>query len=380
VYVVTVYPESSSDYVAEFYAGLYDLQVAGVVDLRYGRRRAHGNRPINNRAILWLEVEVARASRLIKVCIDPADWHDIASIDDLAVADVYFKRSYRGTYVQQLPTDLRRKVVPLGLHYGCMSRNESLISCFKRALARHSNSGAIARTPIRTFAKLLASPTKLLLRRNGYAGFGNLPPFVDEFEVAPDVSARPMIFYRTRVYGPQDAPDTYRSGRSDEINGLRVATIRALRSHFGDRFIGGLRPSQFAEETYPDCMFPDDPGLLGHLALSKTCLINVNTAGLHDSTSWKMPEYLAGSRCIVSEPLTYEMPVPLRERKHYLAFRTPEECVRACNELLNDAQMASAMRKDNFLYYLENVRPAQLMLRSLETVVQHSCANATQSP
>lgn len=290
-------------------------------------------------------------------------------MDDLATADVYFKRSYRKTFVEQLDVSLRNKVLPLGLHYGCLSRNESAVTRFKRVFARNSNSGAFARTPTRAIAQLFASPAKLVMKRRfAYSGFDDVP-FMDEFEVGPDEPAERQIFYRTRVYSPREAPDTYRSGRLDAINNNRVSTIRALKGHFGDRFIGGLRPSRYAQEAYPDCVVRNDPGLVGHLALSKTCLINVNTAGLHDSTSWKIPEYMAGSRCIVSEPLIYEMPVPLLPRKHYLVFHTPEECVRACRELLDDAAMASAMRRENFLYYTQNVRPAQLMLRSLETAL-----------
>ena len=80
---------------------------------------------------------------------------------------------------------------------------------------------------------------------------------------------------------------------------------------------------------------------------------------------------MAGSRCIVSEPLTFEMPVPLIEGMHHLVFRTPKECVRACEERLGDAGMASTMRQANFAYYLSNVNPAQLMLRSLQTTFEH---------
>lgn len=367
-YAVTVYPESNSDYVSQFYAGLFDLQATGTVALRFGRCPPRQDRSTDIQGILRLDVATAAAPRPMRVCFDSSDWQDIASMDDLVACDVYFKRGYRPAYIEQLDAALRDKISPLGLHYGCMSRNEFLIDSFSQVLARHSNTGAFSRTPIRAIAQLFASPAKRLMKRYGYARFENSLPFMDAFEVAPDVPAEQLIFYRTRVYGPKDAPVTNRSGRLDEINNLRVGTIRALRNQFGDRFVGGLRPSPYARETYPDCLFPDDPGLRGHLELSKTCLINVNTAGLHDSTSWKMPEYMAGSRCIVSEPLVYEVPVPLVERTHYLAFQTPEECVRACQELLDDPALAGAMRKANFHYYAQHVRPAQLMLHSLATV------------
>ena len=370
-YTITVYPESNSDYVSEFYAGLADLHATGVVDLRFGTRPAHRVRPINEQGILWLEVESAGARRPRRVCFDVFDWHEIASMDDLAAADIYFKRSYHAPYIGQLDARLRNKVVPLGLHYACSSRNETVLMRFRRMFALSANCLPDNQGSMRPIARLFASPAALFLRKLGYADSEKSPMFMDAFEVHPHEPAERKIFYRTRVYSPQDAKDTYRLGRLEEINDMRVDTIRALKGHFGDRFIGGLRPSPFAKQHYPDCMFPEDRGLRGHLELSKACLINVSTAGLHDSTSWKIPEYMAASRCIVSEPLTYETPVPLIEGIHHLAFRTPNECVRACEELLGDTEMASHMREANFAYYVSNVRPAQLMLTSLQATFEH---------
>lgn len=371
VYAITVYVESNSDYVAEFYAGLADLQAAGVVDLRFRGRPAHRSRPINDQGILWLEVATAGATRPRKVCFDTFDWHDIASMDDLAAADIYFKRSYHAKYVGKLEDGLRNKVVPMGLHYACSSRNETVVMRLRHAFAFNASHRAFTQSPIRAIARTLGSPATLLLRQLGIGRFNASPMFMDSFEVAPHEPAELRVFYRTRVYSPQDAEHTYRLGRLDEINGMRVDTIRMLKHRFGDRFIGGLRPSPFAEQRYRDCMFQDDRGLRGHLESSKRCLINVSTIGLHDSTSWKIPEYMAASRCIVSEPMTYETPEPLVEGKHYLAFRTPEGCVRACEELLGDAAMANTMRREAFAYYENHVRPAQLMLRSLQTTFAH---------
>jgi hypothetical protein len=187
--------------------------------------------------------------------------------------------------------------------------------------------------------------------------------------VEPQEPAQAKIFYRTRVYGPKDAPENFRLGRMNEVNDFRANTVRALKARFGDRFIGGLRDSAYAKATYPDCMFPGDPGLRGHVELSKACLININTAGLHDSSSWKMPEYMAGSRCIVSEPTVYETPEPLVEGRHYLPFSSPEECVAACERLLGDAELVRTMRTENFAYYSAHIRPDRLMSRCLQTTV-----------
>jgi len=370
VCTVTVYPEANSPYVSQLYAGLTDLRANGTLELRFGRRKQRSGGPTDVQGMLWMEVASSGQEPPVKVCFDTFDWPEIASMDDLLEADIYFKRSYHAAYLGTLTNELQDKIAPMGLHYGCTSRNESFLLDLRMVFARNLNNHAFNRNPIRASLQLVGAPCKALLNRHGFATFPNLPPFVDDFEVAPNEPAEPRIFYRTRVYSPDEAPYTFRAGRLDEFNGMRVNTIRALKAHFGERFIGGLRPSRYAEKIYPDCMFPNDPGLRGHLDLSKACLVNINTAGLHDSTSWKIPEYMAGSRCIVSEPMKYETSVPLIEDKHYLGFHTPEECVAACAKLFDDPAMASAMRRANFSYYAEHIRPDRMMSRCLRTVVE----------
>ena len=80
-------------------------------------------------------------------------------------------------------------------------------------------------------------------------------------------------------------------------------------------------------------------------------------------------EYLAASRCIVTEPLKYQLPVSLIEGKNYLSFRTPEECVGACERLLSDPEFADQMRYENHKYYLNEVEPSVLVYRCLETAM-----------
>ena len=307
------------------------------------------------------------AARKVKVCFDTADWRNIASMDDLLAADVYFKRSYHAPYAAQLDPLLSAKIVPFGLHYACSSRHESLSQSVRAAFGWQTASGAWKTAPLEAAKRVAASPVKRVL---GRLRAGSAPPFIDEFEAGPLMPAEAKVFYRTRVYGPQDAPDNFRLGRMAEVNELRANTVRALKSHFGDRFVGGLRSSAYAQSTYPDCLHAGDPGLRGHVALSRACLINVNTAGLHDSTSWKIPEYMAASRCIVSEPTYYAIPVPIVQGRNYLPFTSPEGCVAACERLLADPAAAFAMRSENDAYYRAHIRPDRVMARCLQTAVE----------
>jgi hypothetical protein len=54
--------------------------------------------------------------------------------------------------------------------------------------------------------------------------------------------------------------------------------------------------------------------------------ICVATTGLHGSIEWKMAEYIAVSKAIVSEELNYSVSADFARGKNCLDFTTPEEC------------------------------------------------------
>ncbi len=356
-YEITVYSKRT-EYLSALYAGLFELSAGGEAVLDFSRQRP--SRAYDTIPTL-LRIDVIAAGHRIEICFDTADWRTIASPEDLLTADVYFKRSYHAAYLAQLDPALKCKLAPMGLQYACSSRKEFLAQSIRDVVASEIGSRNLTRRILRALRHVVARPIKRTLKGIGALPRLHPPMYIDEFEVNPNVPADPKIYYRARVYGPDDAPENFRLGRMNEVNDLRANTVRALRAHFGERFIGGLRHSDYARRTYPDCLFRGDPGWQGHVALTNKCLIAVNTAGLHDSTSWKMAEYMAGSRCIVSERPFYETPAPLVEGKHYLPMSTPADCVVACERLLDEPDTARAMRVENFAYYSTQVRPDQLV-------------------
>lgn len=91
---------------------------------------------------------------------------------------------------------------------------------------------------------------------------------------------------------------------------------------------------------------------------------------MHDSTAWKLAEYLAASQCIVAEPIRNVTPRPLQEGVHYLGFETPEDCVEACTALLDDPDRATRMREENHRYYREEVAPAAMVMNRLQEAMR----------
>ncbi len=372
-YEIIVYPKRA-EYLSALYAGLFELDAAGEVVLEFSRQLPS---PGYDAVPMLLRIDIIAADRRIKVCFDTADWRRIVSPDDLRTADLYFKRSYHAPHIAQLEAALRCKVVPMGLQYACLSRRESLPQSVREVVAQEIACGSLPSAPLKTLKRIAARPIKRTLKAIGALPRLHPPMYIDEFEVIPDVPADPKIYFRARVYGPDDAPENFRLGRMKEVNDLRANTVRALRAHFGERFIGGLRHSDHAQRTYPDCLFRGDPGWQGHVALTKKCLIAVNTAGLHDSTSWKMAEYMAGSRCIVSERPFYETPAPLIEGNHYFPLSTPADCVAACERLLDEPDTARAMREASFAYYSAHVRPDRLVKDCIRTALARCVRGAS---
>jgi hypothetical protein len=376
---VEVLPYTICDYTSMVIAGLIELREQGKIALTF--RRTDPVRP-NHRLhphLVCLVVSTSRVASGTRLCIDLIDGWGAASYDELDAADVYVKRGYQPAYVNGLADDRRRKFMPFGLHYACRSRHETWRDALVRGLRQRTRRGdMITRAPdaIRGGARYLAR--HLLLALNSDRFTRELA--IDQFENAPTTVVQQQVFFRTRVYAPDDAPGAHRSGSLIEVNDMRANTVRALQKAFGDRYVGGIRRTAYALSHYPDCMATEEIGHAGHIQVSRSSLINVSTFGLHDSTGWKLPEFIAASSCIVCEPPSHQIPEPLIDGKHYLGFASPEECVTQCDRLLSNPALAQQMRLDNYDYYLANLRPDRVMLKCIERALRRIPADQTAKP
>jgi hypothetical protein len=94
--------------------------------------------------------------------------------------------------------------------------------------------------------------------------------------------------------------------------------------------------------------------------------ICVATVGLNGSNGWKLAEYVAASKAILSEPLVYEVPGEFTHEKNYLQFQTPDELVETAVKLIEDAELRSSMMHANRQYFREYVRPDAMVRNSLK--------------
>ncbi len=374
---VRVYPLSDGQFTSQIYAGLFDLAHTGEIELEFtsrpkvkiSERRDWGSK--TNHRLVYLEL-TERDREPIKICYDMLDGPAIISMNGIELCDVYFKRSYLPSYLdmnldmselyahyegwQTEHPEWKSKILPYGLN--CPCRSEFEFAGLRRYLAFMAATKAYRESPIR-IAKLLIKKTLASFRKNTTSG---------PIEVMPTVASEPLILFQTRVFNPRDHVF---SDEIVELNKARVETIEALRQSFGNQFIGGLMPDDFARKHYPGLITRHGSSRKEYLELVRRCQVVVFTRGIRQSIGWRFPEYLAASRCIVTEPLLYHLPTPLLDGVNFLSFKSPEQCIISCRKLLNDPDLAQNMRAANFSYYEDNVKPAALVRRTLDAASAH---------
>jgi hypothetical protein len=342
-YEITCYVSIDQDlyHASHLYTGLCDLSRKGKARVRFAVSKQGQDLYTNEGTTVWLSVTDERREGAL-IAVDLRDRSDLFNTGALERCDLYLKRSYYGPNIPRLADNLKRKIVPFGLNYACRSRSSTarvLAALFPKYPLE------LIRSPRTAMNRI--GPTSVLYH---YLTTSN----IRAFEYRPDEEVEPSILFQSRVYKPEHVlPDS-----PEEVNEGRVAVVRALRKAFGKRFVGGLVPTDYARKYFPDALSDNPTRQSQYITMSKRSLVGIYTRGLFHSLAFKLPEYLAASKCIVSEPLRNQLPVPLVEGRHYLVYRTIDECVEHCARLLDDYESARRLRQEAWTYYKEEVEPA----------------------
>ena len=98
----------------------------------------------------------------------------------------------------------------------------------------------------------------------------------------------------------------------------------------------------------------------------------VTTEGIDGSNGWKLAEYVAASKPIVSEPLRYGLPGDFRSGQNFLAFTTSADCVTCVQRYLAEPQLATMAAVANYDYYHTWVRPDVLIRHTIFQALRRS--------
>jgi hypothetical protein len=363
---VSVFVDSVAAHLHQIYTGLHHLHCSGKIRLRLSSRRAHDAVP-GPYTNVWLVARSGKDNQTRRICFDMADGNRVLATEQLKACDVYFKRSFYQPTYRSFPEELKSKILPLGLNFVCASKNGFAYRT-KLALRSFTNTKERGRGPLVDSLKAILSTFQFIDKQAILLD--------SDFEIPPSREASLRIFFQPRIF---DLEHSSSHAELHQLNETRANTVRALRTHFGDAFVGGVARSSYSARHYPDCLSSHSVYQADYLKPARECLVCVSTLGVSKSTPWKIAEYMAGSRCIVSEPLTYALPVALENGANVLTFTNVEECVQACERILGDSNLATQMRRANWQYYQEYVKPDALVWRCLNIVppmqiAKHSAA------
>jgi len=301
-------------------------------------------------AVMELVVTNTETGVTRNVVIDCYDRADRFSPTALESSDVYFKRAFAPETLSAACPSCSPKIVPAGLSFGCYSR-EALRHVCIAVLA------SLGREPLRSRQAI-----RDLLHRAYAAARLWLTFPTPQGPVLRDTDVKHLNI----VFQPRLWPTTPGSGdQFDVVNRDRIAMVRALKKAFPHERAIGLVHSDMSIAVAPDLLLPEHVRTGKFHAQLRQAHIAVNCVGLSGSIGFKFGEYLAAGTAIVSQPITHQFLAPIVEGVHYLAYRSPDECIDLCRRLMSDRDLTARMHEVNHQYFLDWVDPAANMAHLL---------------
>lgn len=182
-----------------------------------------------------------------------------------------------------------------------------------------------------------------------------------------------MILLIAGLWNPEDEKLEHLKIEIDLINRTRIDCIRACQKEFGRKFTGGLIRDSFSIKQAKDLIMPDSltnrETFLNSIREHNICIA---TTGLHGSIGWKLAEYVAASRAILSEPLIYKPTGDFKNDINYLNFDSVDELLNKVYFLLKNRDALIGMMNSNFQYYNNYLRPDKLVLNTLMKIYEEN--------
>ena len=196
---------------------------------------------------------------------------------------------------------------------------------------------------------------------------------LDKLQIRPGSRQRTGVLFAAGLWDPDLASTPELAAERHALNAQRIAVARALKSSFGNDFIGGIRPSAFSAAQCPDVLVSARASRHGAFLRSRRhAAIGVATTGLQGSLGWKFAEYLAAGMAIVTEPVGTLLPGPIAAETHYRTFTQPDECVAAVMHLRQHPGELVEMMQRNYSHFGEYVRPDRMVARALALAGSHA--------
>ena len=337
-----------SPHLMQIYAGFFKLQQEGVIDLVLKPKK------YIQRTIPVVQATINKKYKVVYDTQDGLIWINNSVEENLKFfqqnypVDYYFKRSFHPQMEAYKPDGC--KIFPLGFNYN-IHPDENLLH--------------LSETPydkFKYFIKTNHQLKKIFNKRFYYA---------KDFEYYPIKNNRDKILFLTRVWNPEgeDVASNEDKEHREMINAQRVRYLDVCKKMYGERFTGGLWRDDFSAKYYSQYALPfNQTSKSTFIKRVKEHTICIATTGLYNSIGWKMGEYVAASRAIVSEPLLFQVPGNFKKDQNYFEFDSEEKLLQQIDLLLNNKDLLVQTMKNNYHYYNNYLKPDILVLNTLVTI------------
>ncbi|MGZ5190295.1 MAG: hypothetical protein ACXWCZ_04700 [Flavisolibacter sp.] len=340
----------------QIYAGFFELEKLGIIDLKL--------KPIKKPQPSIISAIINKKYKAIYDTDDGLTWiigDEITNLEHFQKtfkADFYFKRSYDPRMQGYKPANCQ--IFPLGLNYNVHPDKNLLFynDSFK--------------DKVKYFVK-----TNTVLKNISKKKFF----YEKDFEYYPIKTKENRILFLTRLWDPEEALTEEAKEFRAYLNSIRIKCIETCKKEFGDLFTGGLFMEPFAKKNFPSLVSPKSfTNKASYLQSVKDHTICIATTGLHNSIGWKLGEYVAASRAIVTEPLKFVLPGNFDRGRNYYEFETSDQLLEKIEFLNSNPGKVMDLMKNNYHYYNNFVKPKNLILNTLLTIANNAYIMDKQIP
>ncbi len=153
-----------------------------------------------------------------------------------------------------------------------------------------------------------------------------------------------------------------------ETNAYRADFMRAVKGIPGLRFEGGFAPRpDKAYLGYDDLIGEAFEPLETYMVKIKQSLVVFNTPAVKRCHGWKLPEFLAWGKAIISTPLERMLPAPLVDGEHLLITDgTRADMEAKIRLLMSDPVLRTRLERNAHQYYMDYLAADKVIARILQ--------------
>lgn len=274
----------------------------------------------------------------IKLCIDSNDRNEIIK-HQLDWCDIYGKINFNEDV---FPENNSYKIKAIGPSFGIKIWN-------------FTTTFIIAITNFIRFYKNI--PLKKFFLSNYKAQYERLP--LNRYLIPLDIKKKPRnyIFFIGSIW--KQEPKT---------NEFRANFIKSCKKNKSIHFEGGFAPRSDGNKlTFQDIVLDNPYTLKQYLNKTKHSAVVFNTPAVNNCHGWKLGEFLAMGKAIISTPFYNKMPIDLEDNKNIIFLKSGEDAdiSKKLENIINNEELQLKLEQNSRNYFQEYLMPQKVIARLL---------------